>query len=78
MKEVQPLGDFEPDRRAEHGEGEARDCLESGVRCASGAEARLLWWDAINPVTSVMKPRTAAALADRLNLHWSYWRVSEV
>lgn len=78
MKEVQPLGDFEPDRRAEHGAEEARDCLESGVRRATGAETRLLWWDAINPVTSVMKPRTAAALAERLNLHWSYWRVSEV
>lgn len=72
------MGDFEPDRRAEHGEGEARGCLESGVRCASGAEAMLLWWDAINPVTSLMKPGTATALAGRLNLHWSYWRVSEV
>lgn len=51
---------------------------ESGARCASSAGARLLWWGATNPVTSVMKPRTATPLADRLNLHWSYWRVSEV
>lgn len=73
------MGDFEPGRRAERGEEDPRVCLESGIRCASGAEARLLWKDAINPVTSVMKPRSASwppepplePLACERSLNWS-------
>lgn len=61
MKEVQPWVTLsQADERSTARRIRLGSALSRGSGVASGAEARLLWKDAINPVTSVMKPRSAS------------------